>query len=246
MMIRHLAPQRARFRGDELGPSETGIEQARDVALPAEEALAVLHHLVVTPRSVRTVLPAHGFEREVEVGTKAESLGRLQITLEHDAVNGPHALMLLGTRNSGLCLQSQRSVRTGIRLVAWASAIVRCTRAFLPALIASTDSLTEAERVSTATAQRRADRGVDGPVVEHHNALRAPCDPVRRAGRRSNRSRSVRSTDVSTSGRAEVNLPAGAARAMLSTLQMCSTMRPHDSLGASVLYGDARRLTTRR
>ena len=78
MMIRHLAPQRARFRGDELGPSETGIEQARDVALPAEEALAVLHHLVVTPRSVRTVLPAHGFEREVEVGTKAESLGRLQ------------------------------------------------------------------------------------------------------------------------------------------------------------------------
>jgi len=177
-MIRHLAPQRARFRGDELGPSETGIEQARDVALPAEEALAVLHHLVVTPRSVRTVLPAHGFEREVEVGTKAESLGRLQN--------------------------------------------------------------------STATAQRRADRGVDGPVVEHHNALRAPCDPVRRAGRRSNRSRSVRSTDVSTSGRAEVNLPAGAARAMLSTLQMCSTMRPHDSLGASVLYGDARRLTTRR
>src|SRR5690242_13171108 len=70
--IRHRAPQRARLRGNELSPRETGIEQAPNVALAPEEALVVLHHLVVPPRSVRPVLSAHGVEREVEAGTKGQ------------------------------------------------------------------------------------------------------------------------------------------------------------------------------
>src|SRR4029450_12578956 len=51
--------------------------------------------------------------------------------------------------SSGLCLQSQRRVLTGIRLVAWTSAIVRCSRASLPALIASTSRLDDEDADTT-------------------------------------------------------------------------------------------------
>jgi hypothetical protein len=64
--ISHPAPKRPGFGRHERCPGERPVEQRRSMARSAEEPLAILEHLIVASRSVRSILPAFGIEGEGE------------------------------------------------------------------------------------------------------------------------------------------------------------------------------------